>query len=271
MSEEVMLHDDIVGSGDDILRIEAGRPYRLFLMPQKRGMEEKNNKAIIDALEKGKAKVYKKGDPGWFGPEDAYIMVPSLAMVYAYYTEKSGTIKAPEDKDLRMKADKVLGPASDRYGGIVLMLGLRMKDSSVIMTQGQDPMFDYQLMKISLSSIQAGMLKKAMGTVSTLERDIVITGKKQGKGVRWDSVTTANESYFFDDKVCSPAARELMYSISQRKRATLKQILAKTISDPELLAVINSKTAAGAAAGAADAAANTPSPPVEKGMASLIE
>lgn len=252
----VGLHDDSVGSGEDILSFDGGKVYRLYFVPLKITdlAAADKNPVVKQEVKKGRAILVKKGDKGWFGPEDKYVLFPSLVPCEGWWVEGSGNVVAPKESEnsaLREQAIAVLGEPQFRYGAVVLHMNTRLGSIEPIELQGKMPRFDSQIVKLRAYDGQIQRVKRASESLCLPMRDVTIETKKQGKSVRWETVTAAADALFMDDEWCDAETRQKIYVKATKKRKGLVAMLGKKLSEAEMLALIGAKSAAEAAAGTA--------------------
>lgn len=270
MAGLVGLHDESVGSGDDILSFDGGKTYRIYFIPLKITdlAAADKNVMVKQEIKKGRAILVKKGDKGWFGPEEKYVLFPSLVPCEGWWIDGTGNIVAPkesENPDLREKAILALGEPQFRYGAAVLYINSRLGSIEPIdLGEKKMPRFDSQLLKVRAYDGQIQRVKRASESICLPMRDVTIETKKQGKSVRWETVTAEADALFMDDEWCSPEMRQKIYTKAVRVRKGLAAFLGKKLSEAELSALIGAKTAA-------DAAAGTAPPEADDNLGSLLE
>jgi len=256
--------DDKIGMGDDILQTVAGLTYRFYMIPVKLDYNKtKDNPTVKQELEKGKAKIIRKGEPGWFGPEESYILFPGIAYKEIFYKQNVGYFSPPKDLGLRKRCEAAFGDIMQRFGCIVIVYGIKLSDRSVNMDSTKDPKFDFVLNKFICSGQKMAVIRKSLMNKSSIDKDIIITCKAQGKGVVFDSISH-EDSYFLNDSYITKAKREELYEVACKARKRLPLMMAKEKTPAELEALVGSKTAA-------EQAKNVPAPVTDQNLGGLIE
>jgi len=248
MDGVVSLHDETVGASDDLLLMEGGKTYRLYIVPKKFPIEILEKKEVKKEVDKGRAKIFKKGDPGWFGPEESYVLLTGLSPAMGWYRQSQGFLKAPKNKELIDKISAAFEePPTPRYGCIVIVYGTNLAGDEVMMFPNKDPKFDHLLRKWRFSATQASQLQKQTANCSAVTRDLVFGTKKQGRGVKWESVSATDETLFLKDDLITAEGRERLYKKASTMFAQLPRVLAKPLADAEWEALIGAKSAEEAA------------------------
>jgi len=270
LGDLVGLHDEKVGMADNLLTLDAGRTYRLFIIPQKLPLSaaESGNEATVkyikNELAKGRAKIFKKGDAGWFGPEESYILMSAFVKSEGWFKDGKGYLQAPTTKHVRDRVIRAFGTDPiQRYGCIAMLIGTNLSGDEVMMLPGKDPQFDFVLKVFRISGVQISQLQQTTKTCCPFTRDITISTKKQGNSVRWESVSANSETLFFNDSLCSAEAREKIYMRAKTMGGQIKRILFRVLTDPEWEAMLNATSSAAVAAIA-------PPPTVEENLGDLL-